>query len=337
MTAIVTLSAPTQNDDKGLLDFRSGIDRLSAVAAPITVVTALLMYVGWIRNRAYFGFFGIDQGILGLSLQDYVLRSVDVTFGAVARILTAALAFIVFDKLLVVSIKNKFDSVSRNSTRPASSGNSRADVQQNDVAAHGDDVGERKESGPIALPVRIDWVSLSLTTLGIALLVLGLLFALHVADGLDVLPLVGPGILGAGAILTLRFGSATTFRLSKTRSFGLLGYLMMLSIFVLALFWAGTLYAQDLGLQAARAADSSVATLPLATVFSNNFLDIPGSRVRATQVAGPAGTSRYRYTGLSFLAYSNNRWFLISGRYSEHYRSSVVVLRDSEHYSELPS
>lgn len=76
-----------------------GIERASTIVAPATLATALLVYVGWIRNNAYFGYFGINQGILNLSIQDYVVRSVDVTFGALARLVTVAVSGLLVERL----------------------------------------------------------------------------------------------------------------------------------------------------------------------------------------------------------------------------------------------
>lgn len=50
---------------------------------PLTAATALLFYIGWTRTRVYYEYFGITAGQLSMSLQDYVLRSADVSVGAV--------------------------------------------------------------------------------------------------------------------------------------------------------------------------------------------------------------------------------------------------------------
>lgn len=47
-----------------------------SVIAPVTITTALLFYFGWLRSQAIAQSFGYDASILGLSPQDYILRSV---------------------------------------------------------------------------------------------------------------------------------------------------------------------------------------------------------------------------------------------------------------------
>ena len=78
------------------------------------------------------------------------------------------------------------------------------------------------------------------------------------------------------------------------------------------------------------AIDGDVRSLPVVTVYSNEPLDFPGTNVTATRVLGEDQRWNYRYTGGVLLTYSNERWFLIPEPASGEYRSSVVVLRDSE-------
>lgn len=48
---------------------------LSSVVAPVTLVTALLFYFGYVSSRAQYLYFGVDVDTIGLSTQDYVMRS----------------------------------------------------------------------------------------------------------------------------------------------------------------------------------------------------------------------------------------------------------------------
>lgn len=261
------------------------IDLLLSAAAPVTVVTALLVHVGSVRHRAYYGYFGIDQDLLRPSVQDYVLRSVDVTFAAVARLVAVALVLIMVDRVFVRRLRRR--------SRDA----------------------------------RTRWVSVSLVAVGATLSVVGLLSALGLAGGLGLPPIVGAAVLAIGAGIVLRLGPSLFAEPSA--SLGLPTTVALYAVLVIALFWAATLYAQDLGQRAARGTDANPAGLPVVTLFSEDYLDLPGSDVQATQAPGADGTTRYRYSGMSLLDYSNGTWFLISGRYSDSYRSSVLVLRDS--------
>ena len=48
---------------------------LSSFVAPLTLVTALLFYFGYVSTREFFRYFGVDVDIIGLSSQEFVMRS----------------------------------------------------------------------------------------------------------------------------------------------------------------------------------------------------------------------------------------------------------------------
>jgi hypothetical protein len=62
-----------------MADERSQAERWISFAAgivtPITVVSALLFYFGYVSARSQYEYFGIDVDTIGLSTQDYVMRS----------------------------------------------------------------------------------------------------------------------------------------------------------------------------------------------------------------------------------------------------------------------
>src|SRR3954468_23276814 len=47
----------------------------ASVVAPLSVLTAVLFYFGYASSRAQFEYFGVDVDTIGLSTQDYVIRS----------------------------------------------------------------------------------------------------------------------------------------------------------------------------------------------------------------------------------------------------------------------
>src|SRR3954447_5706096 len=68
---------------------------ISSVVAPITLVTALLVYTAWTRTKTFFAYFGVDSSVLGLSVQEYLLRSADTAFGLLAWISFGCLTVLV--------------------------------------------------------------------------------------------------------------------------------------------------------------------------------------------------------------------------------------------------
>ncbi|GAA1553103.1 hypothetical protein GCM10009789_03290 [Kribbella sancticallisti] len=53
---------------------------LAAVGSPIALATALLFYFGWVRTRFQARALGYDPVVLQLSVQDYLLKSINVLF-----------------------------------------------------------------------------------------------------------------------------------------------------------------------------------------------------------------------------------------------------------------
>ncbi|UVS81540.1 hypothetical protein [Actinokineospora sp. UTMC 2448] len=68
-------------------DVRGLLELVGLVVAPVTAVTAVLMYFGWNRQNAIYGYFGVDHAVLRFSAQDYLLRSVGVVFKPLAVVL----------------------------------------------------------------------------------------------------------------------------------------------------------------------------------------------------------------------------------------------------------
>jgi hypothetical protein len=131
-------------------------------------------------------------------------------------------------------------------------------------------------------------------------------------------------LVALGAVLFLRFGKESPSRQGP----GTTG--LSAVVLAVACFWAVTIYARDLGVGAAVALDGDARSWPVVTVYSSEPLDFPGTNVTATRVLGEDQRWNYRYTGAVLLTYSNERWFLIPEPASGGYRSSVVVLQDSE-------
>lgn len=62
-----------------MADERSQAERwvsfAAGIVAPVTLISALLFYFGYVSARAQYEYFGIDVDTIGLSTQDYVMRS----------------------------------------------------------------------------------------------------------------------------------------------------------------------------------------------------------------------------------------------------------------------
>ncbi|MFC0438389.1 hypothetical protein [Kutzneria buriramensis] len=78
---------------------RTALELVGLVIAPATVITSVLLYFGWNRENAFFGYFGLDPGVLKLSAQDLLLRSVGVVFLPAVIVLACLAALILLGRL----------------------------------------------------------------------------------------------------------------------------------------------------------------------------------------------------------------------------------------------
>lgn len=62
-----------------MADERSPAERwvsfAAGIVAPVTLISGLLFYFGYVSARSQYEYFGIDVDTIGLSTQDYVMRS----------------------------------------------------------------------------------------------------------------------------------------------------------------------------------------------------------------------------------------------------------------------
>jgi hypothetical protein len=259
------------------------LEAISPIMGALTLVTAILGYIGWIRSRAFYSHFGITPSLISFSPQDYVLRSADVSFGGALLLALAGAALLILDRL-VARLLN--------------------------FARHQERWGRR-----------------TLVGAGVALVLIALCGATSAASVALVPPFAGAVLLGLGALLLLRFGTASA---KRSRLLPPAGVGLSVAVLALAGFWAATVYAQSLGVRAAEAIDDNPNRLPVVTIYSREPIDIPGTNVAATRVLGPDQKWQYRYTGPRLLTYSSSRWFLIPASSSPRYKSTVTVIHDKE-------
>lgn len=82
------------------LGFEKWMGFLSSFVAPLTLVTALLFYFGYVSTREFFRYFGIDVDLIGLSTQEFVMRSPGALFIPVMVLTLLAAAAIIGHRAL---------------------------------------------------------------------------------------------------------------------------------------------------------------------------------------------------------------------------------------------
>ncbi len=88
--------APAGTSSDVLHELPTILKVLGQVVAPATLITALLIFFGWSRTTALFGWFGIDPTSLGFSSTDYLLTSQDGLFvpGVVIALLVLVMTWV---------------------------------------------------------------------------------------------------------------------------------------------------------------------------------------------------------------------------------------------------
>jgi hypothetical protein len=90
-----TAEPPAEAPPERGLGFEKWMGFLSSFVAPLTLVTALLFYFGYVSTREFFRYFGIDVDIIGLSSQEFVMRSPGALFIPVMVLLLLAAGLMV--------------------------------------------------------------------------------------------------------------------------------------------------------------------------------------------------------------------------------------------------
>ncbi|MFC4120471.1 hypothetical protein [Nonomuraea zeae] len=98
------MKTPERDDEPGAAtgqDFARVWSVLAHIVTPTTFVAALMMYFGSVRTNTTYRILGVDPSMLGLSFQDYVLRSVGLTMEPLVMILLVLLAALPAHALLI--------------------------------------------------------------------------------------------------------------------------------------------------------------------------------------------------------------------------------------------
>lgn len=270
------------------------LSQVASVVAPTTVITALLVYYGFIVTRARLDYFGVYLELTGLSNQDLVLSSLEALY--VPAVL-AALALLA------------------------------------GALVHGGVTwfltGPRRDLGGLILAAVITLVAL--LVLGRA--VLGLLIrriAAAETPGTSALALaIGPALLLYGlrvaAKVQLRarhrrfdewYGSRPARTIRRTAT------VAVVCVALGGLLWATTSFAWAVGQSRGYDYAVKLPQRPAVVLFTEQPLPEVPDNVSSAPVAGDG--FHYRYDGLRLLLAADNRLFLVPAYWTEHSRTLVI-------------
>lgn len=294
-TGQVRRVAPAE-DVKSVNSWEETRDWLAVILPPTTLVTALVFWFGFSFTNARVHELGIDASVLELSTTDYLVRSADPVIAPAAVVLTLLLGSVGLHALI----------------RPL---------------IHSYPRRRMLRSGCLLL-----FIAGSLGLLvGIRLMFISI-------PGLHYL--VPPALLGAGAacagygFFTLR----TMGHLSKQHeneyrtipSWEKGGYVIVVLLVTLGLFWGTTAYAEALGRGRALTTERGLQTLTSVTIFSKQSLALadPNLGVLETRIVTPESIYKFQYSGLRLALRSSDKYFLFPEKWTR-VAGRAIVLPDS--------
>lgn len=262
------------------------------VVAPATLLTALLFYFGWSFAYWFFNYLGVNSTLLGLTTQDYLMRSVDGLFFPLMVVAVVCLA-VMWGR---AALPDRLAPVWRDRLSPVSA----------------------RVSAAIGLLLLVNGIT-------------GVFPRTHTVlnSGLDVAPLslVAGLLLLAYAKHAHRRswgrvgkrGGADWQSLAEwTATFLLVG---------LALFWAANDYSAALGTTRAREFVSELAQSPGARVFSNKNLSLHAPGVAMTRCSDPEAAYHFRYDGLVLVLQSNDQYLLLPRAWTPSTGVAIILPR----------
>jgi hypothetical protein len=280
-------------DEKDTQDRRNGtaegLSRLVQIAgkvvAPVSAITALMVYFGWAFTSATYRTFGIDDTVLGLSIQDYLFRSINETFRPTVLLLLVILIVI-----------------------PAHLGLIKVTRQR----------GWRKRTVP---PLAAAGIALTI----IGLLGFLSVVTYRVAWPLVPMSLGLGVLLIGYAISLWRATSGTQLRpLGDSDGIDIVVRVMFAGLLVLTLFWSVAKYAQIHGVEYALQLAQRAESLPGVVVFAPHALHLDGGGIRETVLIGDQGSHYYRYDGLRLLVRASDRYILLPLNWQPGMRTIVL-------------
>jgi hypothetical protein len=304
----------------------------ATIVAPVTVLSALLFYFGYVSSRSQYAYFGVDVDTIGLSTQDYVMRSPQPLLVPLL-VLTLAGAGILM-----------LDAAVRRRTASAV-----ADAANEANAA-------KPELGPAQYVEQIRHMAHISVIFGLALLTAGvvLIFTYALVRDWAFYGIVTPLLLGLGVALiayasrvlnllqyqqarpapaTAKDSGPTLAGLAHTDSTVLVRRSANVLIYVLiaaSIFWITATVAQWSGRGLAEYDAQHFDSLPSVILDTKERLFLRDPGIEETALPASQGqTFHYRYRHLRLLIEGHDRMFLVPDDWSASDSTLIVPLDES--------
>lgn len=281
------MSAGDATEDGAYL-FRRAVDVIGQVLIPAGVVTALLYYFGYTRERAFFSYFGVHVGTLDFGSSDYVLRSAQAVFSPLAALFVGGLVVLLVHQLVRAARREEAPTW----WRAAWIGVVVVSLGLLGVGVSG-----------LFLRPELPGPRASAVALGVGALLLEYAVWMSTAD-----PRLPPSVL-----------ETVESSRGQRRS-------LVVGIALVAAFWWTATAAHQNGIASARAVQASLEARGEAVVLSDQRLGITrATGVVAEPLSKDAGFA-FRYTGLRVLVSNGDQWFLVPRGWTRDNGDTVIVL-----------
>lgn len=265
---------------------------LASVVAPTTLLTGLLFYFGWAHAYWFFYHFGIDSSLLGLTTQDYLLRSVDALFVPLTVLVSVGLVIVWGHVTLRSRLLAK----------------SRTDVLR-----------------WLALGCVV--AGLTLFMIGMTGIFYRTIFEFNRA--VSPFSLASGVLLLAYASYLQRTAEALKARprtqKSEPDTMTLIQSAGVFLLVALSLFWATTDYAAAVGESRARQFESEIEGYTNAVLYSSRSLSLQVPGVEEILCRRPNAAYRFRYQGLKLLLRSDDHYFFLPEAWTPSRGAAIVI------------
>jgi heme/copper-type cytochrome/quinol oxidase subunit 2 len=270
----------------------------ASVVAPITIISALLFYFGYVSSRAQYAYFGVDVDTIGLSTQDYVMRSPQLLLVPLLVLVMIAVALVALHLWVTAWLGR---------ARPE-----RARIVTHRALYIGLVILAAGITLIILYPVLADWPYYNLVT--------------------PIIVAVGAGVVAYSWRLVSRLPPQPDALPSPAGSPALrrMGLVLLCVLVAATLFWSTATIAQWSGRGLARQDARHLDDLPRVILDTKERLYITDPFIKETALPASEGqTFRYRYRNLRLLIQGKDRMFLVPDAWSASDSTLVVPLDDS--------
>ena len=285
----------------------------TTIIAPVTVLSALLFYFGYVSSAAQYKYFGVDVDTIGLSTQDYVMRSPQPLLVPLLVLTLLGIGAM----LLHAEIRRRIAATAPDARGPMQL------AQYRRLARRAVIVGLVLLSAGIALligyPYLREWALFNLVTP--LLLAIG---AALVAYASRIQTLLNPPPPPTTTLAPAARAHADNSMLALRRSASILIFVVI----VANIFWATATIAQWTGRGQAHYTAAHLDKLPKVILDTQErlFLTDPAVVKETTLPASQGQTFHYRYRNLRLLIEGHDRMFLVPEKWSASDSTLIVRL-----------